>query len=141
MSTDKVRARGSLWLEILNRINAKGVLARRGIVGVVDAVCPVRLLSEESVEHLRLLIANFCCAAVGLCLCPCLTILFMLYQLFSDPFGLVFPSSCFNVFTCQKQNHLAVSFRTHYDELDFLRKICESFLIFTLKVLVYEREQ
>lgn len=49
---DKVKARGSLWLEILNRINAEGVLARRGIGGVADAVCPVRLLSEESVEHL-----------------------------------------------------------------------------------------
>jgi len=70
-------------------------------------------------------------SAVGLCSCPCMTILFMLYQLFSDPFGLlVFPSSCFNVFAYQKQNHLVVSLRTHYDELDFLRKICEEFLDF-----------
>ena len=40
------------WLAIVGRINTRGVLVRRGIIGVEEGSCPVSSLETASVEHL-----------------------------------------------------------------------------------------
>jgi hypothetical protein len=42
------------WMAIINRLNTRGVLVRRGVLDSSDSNCPICLVEEESVDHLIL---------------------------------------------------------------------------------------
>jgi len=45
----------SFWMVILNKINTRGVLVRRGILGINDAMCPLCMSTfVELVDHLTI---------------------------------------------------------------------------------------